>query len=217
MSTLGPYAGTNRIRFEGSFRYWNLSAALSAPPGAKENYSSLRGNIKLALVRGFTAAANRAMHPIMLRRLVPVLLIVAMCLAAPAAWAEAQLSELVIESATGRHAFTVEVADTPEERARGLMFRRTLGANRGMLFDYRHVRPAAMWMKNTILPLDILFIAADGRVVNIAQYTVPGSLDTIPSHGPVRAVLEINAGTVARLGIAPDDRVVHRIFGGAGD
>ena len=154
------------------------------------------------------------MHRFMFRRLGPPLIIVALWLAAPAAMAEPQLSELVILSATGPHAFMVEVADTPQERARGLMFRRTLGADRGMLFDYRHVQPAAMWMKNTTLPLDMLFIAEDGRVVNIAQNTVPGSLDTIASHAPVRAVLEVNAGTVARLGIAPDDRVVHRIFGG---
>jgi len=131
-----------------------------------------------------------------------------------AAGAEVELSELVIVSASGRHAFMVELADSREERAIGLMFRRDLGPDRGMLFNYRRTQPAAMWMKNTYLPLDMLFIADDGRVVNIAEDTVPGSLDTIASAGPVRAVLEINAGTVARLGIAPADRVVHRIFGG---
>ena len=108
----------------------------------------------------------------------------------------------------------VELADTGEERAIGLMFRRDLGPDRGMLFDYRRTQPVAMWMKNTYLPLDMLFIADDGRVVTIGEDSVPGSLDTIASAGPVRAVLEINAGTVARLGIAPADRVIHRIFGG---
>ena len=131
-----------------------------------------------------------------------------------AAGAEVELSELVIVSASGRHAFMVELADSREERAIGLMFRRDLAPDRRMLFNYRRTQPAAMWMKNTYLPLDMLFIADDGRVVNIAEDTVPGSLDTIASAGPVRAVLEINAGTVARLGIAPADRVVHRIFGG---
>ena len=152
----------------------------------------------------------------MFRRSRTGLTIVVLWLAAPAAAAEVELSELVIVSATGRHAFLVEVADTPEERALGLMFRQSLEADRGMLFDYRAERPAAMWMKNTEVPLDMLFIAADGRVVNIAENAVPGSLETIASDGPVRAVLEIGAGTVARLGIAPADRVVHRIFGGGG-
>ena len=157
------------------------------------------------------------MHRGMTRRLHLFPLIVAMWLAAPAlAGAEVELSELVIVSATGRHAFMVELADTREERALGLMFRRSLDSDRGMLFDYRRTQAAGMWMKNTYLPLDMLFIAADGRVVNISENTVPGSLDTVASDGPVRAVLELNAGTVARLGIAPGDRIVHRIFG-AGD
>ena len=82
-----------------------------------------------------------------------------------------------------------------------------------MLFDYGRTQPVAMWMKNTLVPLDILFIAADGRVVNIAADAVPESLTSIPSAGPVRAVLEINAGTAARLGIKPGDRVIHPIFG----
>ena len=142
--------------------------------------------------------------------------IAALWLTAPALAAEVELSELLIVSATGRHAFMVEVADTPDERALGLMFRHDLEAGRGMLFDYRHLRPATMWMKNTYVSLDMLFLAADGRIVNIAEHTVPGSLDTIPSEGPVRAVLEVVAGTVARLGIAPADRVVHGIFGGGG-
>ena len=154
------------------------------------------------------------MHHGMIRCLRPALLIVGLSLAAHAGAGEPQLSELLIDSATGRHAFMVEIADTPEERAIGLMFRRSLDPDRGMLFDYRPARPASMWMKNTYIALDMLFIAADGRVVNIAENTVPGSLDTIVSDGPVCAVLEVSAGTVARLGIAPADRVIHRIFGG---
>ena len=156
------------------------------------------------------------MHHGMIRRLRPGLIVAALWFAVPAAAGEPELSELLIDSASGRHVFKVEVADTPEERSIGLMFRRSLDPDRGMLFDYRDVRPASMWMKNTYLPLDMLFIAADGRVVNIAENTVPGSLDSIASEGPVRAVLELNAGTVARLGIAPADRVVHRVFAGGG-
>ena len=121
-------------------------------------------------------------------------------------------SSLVIESAKERHAFSVEVARSTQQQAQGLMYRRDMAADHGMLFDYNPPRRVAMWMKNTFLPLDMLFIAFDGRVARIAQRTLPQSLDMIDSAGPVRGVLELNAGTVARLGIAVGDRVVHPIF-----
>jgi len=82
-----------------------------------------------------------------------------------------------------------------------------------MLFDFKRVQPVAMWMKNTLIPLDMLFIDGAGRVVNVAENTVPLSLATIPSAAPVRAVLEINAGSARRLGIRPGDQVLHAIFG----
>ena len=122
-------------------------------------------------------------------------------------------SSLSLVTAKGRYRFIVEVAVDGPQRSQGLQFRQTLAAHAGMLFDYGRTRQVAMWMKNTLVPLDILFISADGRVVNIAADTVPGSLTSIPSSGPVRAVLEINAGTAARLGIVPGDRVIHPIFG----
>ena len=124
------------------------------------------------------------------------------------------VSEIAISSGGKRHNFRVEMALTDEQRARGLMFRRELAPDAGMLFDFEATQPVAFWMKNTFIPLDMLFIAADGRIVNIAERTVPHSLSVVPSAGPVRAVLELNGGTVARLGIRPGDRVVHAIFAG---
>ena len=122
------------------------------------------------------------------------------------------LTPLTIVTASGTHRFSVEVADTPERRAVGLMHRPSLAANAGMLFDFKIDAPVTMWMRNTRIPLDMLFIARDGRIVNIAERTVPFSETSIPSKGPVRAVLELNGGTSARLGIKPGDRVTHPMF-----
>ena len=120
---------------------------------------------------------------------------------------------LVIAANGASHTFNVELAATEKERQVGLMFRRKMAPDAGMLFDYVRSQRVAMWMKNTYIPLDMLFIAGDGRVVNIAKRTVPHSLTSIPSAGRVRAVLELNAGTSDRLGIKPGDQVRHRIFG----
>ncbi len=122
-------------------------------------------------------------------------------------------SKLVIAGQSGRHDFDVELAVKPDQRAQGLMYRRMMAAEAGMLFDFG-ARPqrASMWMKNTFIPLDMLFITGDGRIESIVERTVPHSLETVSSRGPVRAVLELNGGTVARLGIAPGDRVEHPIF-----
>jgi len=124
-------------------------------------------------------------------------------------------SELVIETAAGgRHPFTVEVATTPRDQARGLMWRRELAPDAGMLFVYADDRPITMWMKNTFVPLDMLFLASDGRIVRIVANTVPESLRTISSGRAVRAVLELNADTAARLGIGIGDRVRHHSLDG---
>jgi uncharacterized membrane protein (UPF0127 family) len=122
-------------------------------------------------------------------------------------------SELTIVSSTGPHHFTVEVAETPAQMEQGLMFRRTMAPDAGMLFDYKAPTAATMWMRNTLIPLDMLFVDAQGRIVNIHQRAVPQSLDTIAAAAPVRAVIELNGGTAARLGIAPGDEVQHPIFG----
>lgn len=120
---------------------------------------------------------------------------------------------LVIRTAEGaEHRFVVELATSPEQRARGLMYRERLAPDAGMLFVYRPVQEVAMWMRNTAIPLDMLFIAADGRIVRVVERTVPYTLATISSGQPVRAVLEINGGSSRRLGIALGDRVVHAAF-----
>ncbi len=112
-------------------------------------------------------------------------------------------STLVIRDGARRHRFSVEVARTPREQSQGLMFRRRMAADAGMLFVYDPPRPVSMWMRNTYIPLDMIFIAPDGRISHIAERTVPLSEQNIPSRGTVRAVLELNAGTAARLGIEP--------------
>jgi uncharacterized membrane protein (UPF0127 family) len=122
-------------------------------------------------------------------------------------------SELTIVSATGPHRFTVEVAETSAQMEQGLMFRRSMPPDAGMLFDYKAPTVATMWMRNTFIPLDMLFVDAQGRIVNIRERAVPQSLDVIAAAAPVRAVIELNGGTAARLGIAPGDRVEHPIFG----
>jgi uncharacterized membrane protein (UPF0127 family) len=136
------------------------------------------------------------------------------CLAALPATRLAALSpgELVILTARGPARFTIELADTPEARAKGLMFREAMPSDHGMLFDFQTEQPVAFWMKNTPLPLDMLFIDAQGRIVRIAPDTTPYSEEPIPSGRPIRAVLEVNAGTAERLGIEPGARVRHPIF-----
>ena len=123
-----------------------------------------------------------------------------------------ETSALTIDSATGPHRFIVEVAETPEQMEQGLMFRRAMAPNAGMLFDYKAPTVATMWMRNTLIPLDMLFVDAQGRIVNIYERAVPQSLDVIAAAAPVRAVIELNGGTAARLGIAPGDKVEHAIF-----
>ena len=111
------------------------------------------------------------------------------------------------------HHYEVEVADTPRERARGLMFRRSLDPRAGMLFDFGRDEIARMWMKNTFIPLDMVFADRDGTVRGIARDARPRSLDTISSRVPVRAVLELNGGEAERIGLAPGDRIRHPVFG----
>jgi uncharacterized protein len=117
-----------------------------------------------------------------------------------------------IGSKTGVHTFAVELALNDEQRARGLMFRRELPEGRGMLFDFHREQPITMWMQNTYIPLDMIFIRGDGRILSIAENTEPLSTRVISSGGPVRAVLEVIAGTAKKLGIRPGDRVSHSIF-----
>ncbi|GMG84666.1 hypothetical protein LNKW23_38820 [Paralimibaculum aggregatum] len=108
--------------------------------------------------------------------------------------------------------FDIEIADDPEEQARGLMFRQSLPREAGMLFVYSRPQPASFWMKNTMIPLDMIFIDDSGRVLNIAAETVPYSLAARSSEGVVRAVLEINGGLAAELGIGPGTQALHPAF-----
>lgn len=122
--------------------------------------------------------------------------------------------ELGIETAAGgNHTFQVEIAETPDQRGQGLMFRRQMAADAGMLFLFEGgLQERAMWMKNTLIPLDMLFIDEAGKIVRIEQRTVPHSLRAIRSGQPVAAVLELNAGTTSRLAIEPGDRVIYPAF-----
>jgi uncharacterized membrane protein (UPF0127 family) len=121
---------------------------------------------------------------------------------------------MVIVARDGRrHEFTVEMALTPEQQTIGLMFRTAVPPNEGMIFDWGGPRESSMWMRNTLVPLDMLFIAADGRIHRIAERTVPLSLTPIGSGGPVRATLELQGGITERLDIRVGDRVLHRMFG----
>jgi uncharacterized membrane protein (UPF0127 family) len=123
------------------------------------------------------------------------------------------LSDLVIQTAKGPQRFRVELADNDMSRSRGMMFRTSMAPDAGMLFDFKQEQMASFWMRNTLLPLDMLFIKADGTILNIHQRAIPRDETGINSAGPVRAVLEVNGGTAARLGIKAGDKVEHTIFG----
>ena len=119
---------------------------------------------------------------------------------------------LSIKTAKGRFKFNIEMAISRRQQSQGLMFRRSLAADAGMLFDYRIPQRISMWMKNTFIPLDMIFIDQDGKVINIAERAIPHSEVVISSKTPARAVLEVNGGTASRLGIRSGDQVLHAIF-----
>lgn len=121
--------------------------------------------------------------------------------------------ELTIRRASGGDvAFKIELALTPEQQEHGLMFRKEVKPYEGMLFDFGYPRPVSFWMKNTLVPLDMLFIAADGHIVRIAANAKPLSTETIDSGQPVSGVLEIAGGSALLLGIKPGDLVIHPMF-----
>ncbi|MGE0667779.1 MAG: DUF192 domain-containing protein [Sphingomonadales bacterium] len=147
------------------------------------------------------------------RRLAAIVVLGCWCSAAVAEVPEGGIAQslplqpLTVETQAGERDLQVQVADTDATRQTGLMYRVSMPEAEGMLFIFQQVRPVSFWMKNTMLPLDIIFVGDDGRVINIARNTTPFSLASIPSRGPARAVLELNAGASRRLGIDVGDRV----------
>ena len=131
---------------------------------------------------------------------------------AQGAGAGSALEPLQITTASGKHDFSVEVMRTDEERAKGLMYRRFMAPNRGMLFDFKTEQTVNMWMKNTYLPLDMVFVSHAGVVTAVAANTTPFSEELINSGGPAYAVIELNAGVAEELGIAPGASVIHPAF-----
>jgi uncharacterized protein len=138
----------------------------------------------------------------------------ALCALAGAGAQAASVQPLEIVTKNGVHVFSVELATTDKERETGLMYRKELPDGKGMLFDFSPEQQISMWMKNTYISLDMIFIRADGRILRIAEHTEPQSLNIISSGGLAKGVLEVIAGTAQKDGIAPGDRVAHPLFKG---
>ncbi|QBX37683.1 DUF192 domain-containing protein [Brevundimonas sp. S30B] len=122
------------------------------------------------------------------------------------------LEPLSVTTATGKHDFMVEIADTEELRQRGLMFRDPLPDDRGMLFQFPQASEQSFWMRNTPSPLDIIYIDPRGRIVSIAKHATPMSDTPIPSYGAANGVLEVRAGRADEIGAKPGDVVTHPFF-----
>ncbi|MBU1377909.1 MAG: DUF192 domain-containing protein [Alphaproteobacteria bacterium] len=120
------------------------------------------------------------------------------------------LEPLQLRTDKGVSTFQVEIADSEMEREYGLMCRRALAADRGMLFLFARETPQMFWMRNTLIPLDIVYIGANGRVVSISRNVQPLDESGAPSSGPAKFVLELAAGRAAQIGLLPGDRVTHR-------
>ena len=136
-------------------------------------------------------------------------LALALVMAAHPLAAVADDGQMVLHTATGDHDFKVEVVDTNETRAKGLMFRKELAPDAGMLFDFKETRQTSFWMSNTLIPLDMVFISADGVVKTIHVNAKPLDLTAIPSQVPVQFVLEIPGGRSVEIGLKPGDKVEH--------
>jgi hypothetical protein len=146
------------------------------------------------------------------RALLGLLVAAALAPATPGSAKGLREEPLEIVTATGRVRFVVEIADNDLTRTKGLMHRKSMAPDRGMLFDFKTPREVAFWMRNTYIPLDLIFIQKDGRVLSIARNARPMDDTPIPSGGPVVGVLEIAGGRAAQIGVLPGDRVRHRIF-----
>ena len=151
--------------------------------------------------QGLAPALRRAVAAM---GLVPMMLLLAAC---------SDEGRLVLHSATGDHSFHVDVVDTPESRAKGLMFVQELADDAGMLFDFKEERPVSFWMRNTFIPLDMIFVGADGVVRTIHVNARPHDVTSIPSQVPVRFVLEIPGGRSLEIGLKPGDTMAHARVG----
>lgn len=164
---------------------WNRAASLALLIAAVGCSPLAAGSTSAQGTASSAPAAELAVHPVSGLTVVP----------------------LTVTTASGPHAFKVEVASTPAEQERGLMFRTAMGADEGMIFPMDPPRPAAFWMKNTVIPLDIIFIGANHKVLNIAANAVPYDLSPLPSDGDAAGVLELNGGRAAQIGLKPGDTV----------
>lgn len=126
-----------------------------------------------------------------------------------AAVAAPKLEPLTFETASGPQTFQIEIADTPKQREVGLMYRRSMPEDHGMLFDFGRPKEISMWMQNTYVSLDMVFVGEDARVTRIAENTEPLSTRIVSSEGPARYVVELLAGSAKRIGLKPGDKVVH--------
>ncbi len=142
-----------------------------------------------------------------------VLAIALFGLGANPAWALCAEDKVSVFGDWGQATFTIELADDPQERSKGLMFVEQMATLEGMLFIYEEPQSVSFWMKNTLIPLDMLFVGPTGEVLNVHENAVPGDLTAIPGGDGVLAVLEINGGLAARLGIAAGDVLQHPRFG----
>jgi hypothetical protein len=147
-------------------------------------------------------------------RWIVMLVAAALCGLAGSAARAATIQPLEIVTKSGVQVFSVEMATTEEEKTTGLMYRKELADGKGMLFDFTPEQEVSMWMKNTYISLDMIFIRADGRILRIAENTEPMSTRIIPSRGLAKGVLEVIAGTARKYGIEPGDRVGHPLFNG---
>ena len=144
----------------------------------------------------------------------PVIALLILCALTSFGAQAASIQPLEIVTKSGVQMFSVEMATTEEEKTTGLMYRKELADGKGMLFDFSPEQEVSMWMKNTFISLDMIFIRADGRILRIAENTEPQSTKIIPSRGLAKGVLEVIAGTAKKYGIAPGDRVAHPLFNG---
>src|SRR3977135_368749 len=148
------------------------------------------------------------------RRWIVVIAVVALCAFAGLNAQAASIQPLEIVTKNGVQVFSVEMATTEEEKTTGLMYRKELPDGKGMLFDFSPEQQVSMWMKNTFISLDMIFIRADGRILRIAEHTEPQSRKITHSGGLAKGVLEVIAGTAQKYGIEPGDRVGHALFNG---